>query len=133
MSETSRANDLASEIEGWVDDAKKGVKNALPFLVIAAGDNEGRRSASFLEGPDGFSSSPNSRILALNEWLAEEDPLADSLASDRPVALLGIELATRRRDRLHERLTATTKLRKLSGALRCRGTGRFELLDQPQK
>ncbi|EPX84112.1 pyridoxamine 5'-phosphate oxidase family protein [Salipiger mucosus] len=95
-------------IRGHMPDQHRAFFAALPFLVITAGDTEGRPWVSILEGPEGFASSPGPGILKLDASLAADDPLADSLVPDRPVGLLGIELATRRRNRLNGRLTATT-------------------------
>lgn len=104
--------DIAAASRGFIRDhmpeQHRAFFAALPFLVIAAGDNEGRPWVSILEGPEGFASSPDPGILELDTSLAAGDPLADSLVPDRPVGLLGIELATRRRNRLNGRLTATT-------------------------
>lgn len=95
-------------IRGHMPEQHRAFFAALPFLVIAAGDAEGRPWVSILEGAEGFASSPDPGTLALDTSLAADDPLADSLVPDRPVGLLGIELATRRRNRLNGRLTATT-------------------------
>lgn len=80
---------------------------ALPFLVVAGGDNDGRTWVSILDGPEGFATSPDPRHLMIGTTLAQGDPLAASLARGGPVGLLGIDLATRRRNRLNGTVTAT--------------------------
>lgn len=81
--------------------------SGLPFLVVSASDRRGNIWVSVLEGPAGFASSPDPRQLTIATTLGKNDPLAASLAAGGPVGLLGIELATRRRNRLNGTLTAT--------------------------
>ncbi|WP_339948399.1 pyridoxamine 5'-phosphate oxidase family protein [uncultured Albimonas sp.] len=76
----------------------------LPFLVVAGGDAQGRTWASILEGPEGFATSPDPRRLNLGRGLAPADPLAETFERGGEIGLLGIELATRRRNRLNGRL-----------------------------
>ncbi|MCZ0964149.1 FAD-binding oxidoreductase [Paracoccus benzoatiresistens] len=79
----------------------------LPFLIVAGGQNDGQTWVSVLEGPEGFVSSPDAEHLSIGRMLAQDDPLAASLTDGGPVGLLGIDLATRRRNRLNGTLTAT--------------------------
>ena len=79
---------------------------ALPFLVVAGGDNDGRTWVSVLDGPEGFATSPDPRHLMIGTTLAQGDPLAASLAGGGPVGLLGIDLTTRRRNRLNGTVVA---------------------------
>lgn len=82
----------------------------LPFLVIASGDGGRRPWVSILEGPDGFISTPAPNCLRADAQLEEGDPLARALAQGTSsVGLLGIDLATRRRNRMNGRLRATTE------------------------
>lgn len=74
---------------------------SLPFLVIAGGDEAGRPWVTILEGPSGFVASPDPRTLTVTAPLAPEDPLATALASGTEIGMLGIELETRRRNRLN--------------------------------
>lgn len=97
----------ASFIRGAMPDQHRRFFSALPFLVVAGGDRDGRPWVSVLEGPDGFATSPDPRHLTIATTLGKDDPLAESLAKGGPVGLLGIELATRRRNRLNGALTAT--------------------------
>lgn len=73
----------------------------LPFVVIAAGDEQGRPWVSLLEGEDGFIASPDPRTLTVAARLGAGDPLAATLGAGSDIGLLGIELATRRRNRLN--------------------------------
>ncbi|MEA3252042.1 MAG: pyridoxamine 5'-phosphate oxidase family protein [Pseudomonadota bacterium] len=71
----------------------------LPFVVVAAGDERGRPWVTLLAGDEGFIASPDPRTLTIAATLAAQDPLASAFGSGTEVGLLGIELATRRRNR----------------------------------
>ncbi|WP_410480910.1 pyridoxamine 5'-phosphate oxidase family protein [Pseudomonas plecoglossicida] len=73
----------------------------LPFLVAASVDAQGRPWATLLEGPEGFVSSPNPRQLTIDTQLPVDDPATPGLAAGNAVGLLGIELHSRRRNRLN--------------------------------
>ena len=73
----------------------------LPFVLLGSVDAEGRPWASILEGPPGFAHSPEPRLLRLDSHLQPGDPAAAALSAGAAVGLLGIELHTRRRNRLN--------------------------------
>lgn len=81
----------------------------LPFLVVSGAGMDGRVWVSILEGPGGFVSSPDPARLTIGSRLPENDPLAAGLARGGPVGLLGIDLASRRRNRLNGTLTPTAQ------------------------
>ncbi len=72
----------------------------LPFLVLAGADEAGRHWVTLLDGPNGFLRSPDAKCLEVQTTPADQDPLAEALISGTDVGLLGIELSTRRRNRL---------------------------------
>lgn len=76
---------------------------ALPFVIVAGADGSGRPWVSILESEDGFA-APTERSLALPGQLGAGDPLAAAFVPGASLGLLGIELATRRRNRLNGRL-----------------------------
>ncbi|MBK5538081.1 pyridoxamine 5'-phosphate oxidase family protein [Pseudomonas sp. TH05] len=76
----------------------------LPFLLFGAVDAAGNPWASLLEGPPGFAHSPAPDLLRIERLPAPEDPA--QLAAGAAIGLLGIELHTRRRNRLNGRLQA---------------------------
>ncbi|KZY31286.1 ferredoxin [Roseovarius sp. HI0049] len=90
-----------SFIRGHMPDQHRDFFTRLPFLVVAAGDAEGRPWVSILEGPEGFVTSPDAHELRVASSLPPEDPLAAALRTGREIGILGIELATRRRNRLN--------------------------------
>ena len=73
----------------------------LPFVVAGSVDAQGQPWASVLAGPPGFATSPDGGSLTIHAWPAAHDPLAGSLRAGGPIALLGIQQHTRRRNRLN--------------------------------
>ncbi|ORE95190.1 pyridoxamine 5'-phosphate oxidase family protein [Aurantimonas sp. 22II-16-19i] len=74
---------------------------ALPFIVVAGGDEAGRPWVTIMEGPDGFLASPDPRSLTVAASLGAEDPLAGTFTEGAAIGILGIELGTRRRNRMN--------------------------------
>jgi len=70
----------------------------LPFVAVA-GVDAGGPIATLLAGPPGFVTAPDATTLHIDAALDEADPAARALIPGAPVGLLGIELATRRRNR----------------------------------
>jgi hypothetical protein len=78
----------------------------LPFMLYGAVDAEGQPWASILEGPPGFAHSPEPSRLQFDRLPAADDPA--QLQAGAAIGLLGIELHTRRRNRLNGRVGAMT-------------------------
>ncbi|MEL7466129.1 MAG: pyridoxamine 5'-phosphate oxidase family protein [Pseudomonadota bacterium] len=97
-------------IRDYMPDQHRAFFSAQPFLVFSGADADGRVWTTLIEGPDGFVGSPDNRTLTLATEVDEQDPLAAAFASGTDVGMVGIELATRRRNRL-------------SGAIRPEGAG----------
>lgn len=76
----------------------------LPFLAIGTVDETGMPWATVLSGEPGFARSPDPHHLHLAARLAVDDPAAAGFGLQSPVGLLGIELGTRRRNRLNGRV-----------------------------
>ncbi len=76
----------------------------LPFIFAGHADPEGWPWASILFNPPGFIESPSEAELRINAQAVKGDPLRDTLAlassKQQKVGLLGIELPSRRRNRL---------------------------------
>ena len=77
---------------------------ALPFLVVAARDDKDRPWATLLTGPDGFVTSPDSGSLVIDAKPGPGDALNGRLGAGADIGILGIELATRRRNRVNGRI-----------------------------
>lgn len=72
----------------------------LPFLIAGTIDDNGTPWVSFIYGQSGFTQSPNEKTLSIKPNFANGDPVEKLLRINKHVALLGIELPTRRRNRL---------------------------------
>ncbi|CAO3430479.1 pyridoxamine 5'-phosphate oxidase family protein [Azospirillum doebereinerae] len=79
----------------------------LPFLLVAATDAEGAPSAGVLTGPPGFVSSPDPRLLRVRPQQGAWDGWPERPGLGSPVGALGIDLATRRRNRVNGVVVAT--------------------------
>lgn len=105
------AGDVASWAAGFIRDhlpeQHREFHRALPFVVMAGSDLAGRTWVTLIEGPDGFLRSPSPQRLSLATAPEASDPLAGRLAAGGNVGVLGIDLATRRRNRFNGRITAT--------------------------
>ena len=80
----------------------------LPFLIVGAVDRQSRPWAAILVGEPGFLSTPNNRTLQVTTQTLFGDPLTEALVAGADIGLLGIELPTRRRNRLNGTVAAVT-------------------------
>ncbi|MCM8614123.1 pyridoxamine 5'-phosphate oxidase family protein [Accumulibacter sp.] len=78
----------------------------LPFLVIAAVDQAGDPWATLVEARAGLAQSPDARHLQINALPGQGDPAGDALRPGDGIGVLGIELQTRRRNRVNGRVVA---------------------------
>lgn len=92
-------------IRGLMPDQHREFFAMLPFLVVGSLDRQGRPWASILSGRPGFLQSPDPRTLTVAARPAYGDPLGDNLAAGAPIGLLGIQLETRRRNRMNGTVT----------------------------
>jgi hypothetical protein len=81
----------------------------LPYVIVGTLDADGNPWASILVGKPGFLSSPSDRQLQITAKPLFGDPLHANLAIGIDIGLLGIELHTRRRNRLNGAITAITE------------------------
>ena len=88
-------------IRDYMPDQHRSFYHQLPFMVAASVDVLGRPWATLLEGPEGFVSSPDPRVLTIYTTLPADDPATPGLVAGQAVGLLGIELHTRRRNRIN--------------------------------
>lgn len=73
----------------------------LPSIVIGAVDEQGDVWATIREGFPGFVAIPDSRALEIGARVDESDPAEAGLSGGKAVGLLGIQLSTRRRNRVN--------------------------------
>lgn len=88
-------------IRDYMPDQHRSFYHQLPFMVAASVDALGRPWATLLEGPEGFVSSPDPRVLEIDTTLPADDPATPGLVAGQAVGLLGIELHSRRRNRIN--------------------------------
>jgi ferredoxin-NADP reductase/predicted pyridoxine 5'-phosphate oxidase superfamily flavin-nucleotide-binding protein len=93
-------------IRTWMPDQHRTFYRQLPFIVIGAVDDQGNPWASLLDGAPGFLQSPDPQHLAVRRLADASDPLGDVLRPGTAVGMLGIELHTRRRNRINGRIGA---------------------------
>ena len=102
------AKDVARFASGFVHDhlpdQHRAFHAGLPFLVVAGRDGDGRVWASVLDGPAGFVAVPHPGRVRIAAPPGEGDPLHGALDGGAPIGILGIELATRRRNRVNGRV-----------------------------
>ena len=93
-------------IRPFLPDQHRRFYGQLPFVAAGSVDDRGWPWASLLVGKPGFVSSPDAGSLFVAATPFDGDPLAGAIASGAPLGLLGIELATRRRNRVNARVSS---------------------------
>ncbi|SIT32986.1 pyridoxamine 5'-phosphate oxidase family protein [Achromobacter sp. MFA1 R4] len=93
-------------IRDYMPDQHREFFAQLPFLVAGAVDAQGDPWAGILEGEPGFAASPDPHTLRIAAMPDTDDPLRAGLGPGKAVGLLGIELHTRRRNRMNGRIQA---------------------------
>jgi predicted pyridoxine 5'-phosphate oxidase superfamily flavin-nucleotide-binding protein len=93
-------------VRDFMPDQHRAFFEQLPFVVMGSLDAEHRPWASILAGMPGFASSPHPRRLEIEANPVPGDPLADALQVGAPLGILGIELPTRRRNRMNGPIVA---------------------------
>jgi predicted pyridoxine 5'-phosphate oxidase superfamily flavin-nucleotide-binding protein len=78
----------------------------LPYLFAATLDARGWPMASVLTGAPGFVRSPDPVTLRIATLPAMDDPAAPGFAAGSEIGLIGLDFATRRRNRANGRLVA---------------------------
>jgi ferredoxin-NADP reductase/predicted pyridoxine 5'-phosphate oxidase superfamily flavin-nucleotide-binding protein len=91
-------------IRSEMPDQHRTFYQQLPFMLYAAVDADGHPWASILEGQPGFAHSPEPGLLQFRSLPAFDDPA--QLSDGSAIGLLGIELHTRRRNRINGHVRA---------------------------
>jgi uncharacterized protein len=100
-----------SAIRDRMPDQHREFFAALPLVFAATTDDAGWPIATVLTGLPGFIASPDAKTLWIAAKPDHDDPAAPSLQPGARIALLGIDLATRRRNRANGWIAATTPLK----------------------
>lgn len=103
-------------VRDFMPDQHRDFYEQLPFIVMASVDGAGDAWATIVEGQSGFIASPTPTALDIAARLDADDPAQAGLHDGAAVGLLGIELHTRRRNRMNGVATITPR----RAARRCR-------------
>ncbi len=88
-------------VRNFMPDQHRTFYGQLPFLVVGLVDQNQNPWATLLEGSPGFLSSPDPRALTVGALPGAADPARGGLAEGSAIGALGIELPTRRRNRVN--------------------------------
>lgn len=93
-------------IRDHMPDQHRDFFEQLPFVVAGTVDRAGDVWATLLAGEPGFIQSPDPRHLKLNLPMDPSDPTTIALTKSDAIGLLGIELHSRRRNRMNGAIRA---------------------------
>ena len=93
-------------VRSFMPDQHRDFYAQLPFIVLGSVDAQGDAWASLLEGQVGFIASPTAATLDIAARPHPDDPIAQGMGDGAALGLLGIELHTRRRNRINGLVTA---------------------------
>lgn len=86
-------------IRSFMPDQHREFFGLLPYLFVATTDEAGGPIATVLTGPPGFVSSPDPTTLDVQALPRAGEPGAEFFRAGRPFGALGLDFATRRRNR----------------------------------
>ena len=97
-----RMNTLGRKVvRDFMPDQHRDFFATLPFVAVGAVDPEGDVWASLLFGRPGFASSPDPRTLRFSSPRHPGDPTSRGMTQGEAVGLLGLEMQSRRRNRMN--------------------------------
>lgn len=85
----------------WMPDQHREFYAQLPFVVLGAVDRQGDVWATLRTGKPGFMSSPDPQTLQIDLKPQPSDPAQEGMGEGAAIGMLGIELHTRRRNRMN--------------------------------
>lgn len=88
-------------IRDYMPDQHRNFYRLLPYIFMGSADAEGYPWATVLEGMPGFAHSPDPKHLQLHALPHPSDPAAAGLSLGLTVSLLGVDLMSRRRNRVN--------------------------------
>ncbi|MHC2435466.1 FAD-binding oxidoreductase [Bradyrhizobium sp. USDA 4451] len=95
-------------VRDFMPDQHRDFFAQIPFVVVGSVDQGGDAWASLLAGRPGFIASPTPRSLEIAARPDPSDPVSAGMREGDAIALLGIELHTRRRNRANGLLRASS-------------------------
>jgi hypothetical protein len=88
-------------IRDFMPDQHRAFFAQLPFVVTGSVDHRGDAWSTLLVGTPGFLSSPTPKMLDIRAARDPRDPASEGMAAGDAIGLLGIELHSRRRNRMN--------------------------------
>ena len=85
----------------WMPDQHREFYAQLPFVVLGAVDQQGDVWATIRTGQPGFMTSPTPETLHIDLQSQPNDPAQAGMKQGEAIGMLGIELHTRRRNRMN--------------------------------
>jgi len=85
----------------WMPDQHREFYAQLPFVVLGAVDRQGDVWATLRTGQPGFMNSPDPQTLHIHCEPQPNDPAQEGMGEGDAIGMLGIELHTRRRNRMN--------------------------------
>ena len=95
-------------IRDYLPDQHRAFYRQLPFIVAGAVADDGDVWATLVAGQPGFMQSPTEKVLHMAVAADPHDPASGGLHEGAAIGLLGIELHTRRRNRMNGLLRGAT-------------------------
>ncbi|SHL69022.1 pyridoxamine 5'-phosphate oxidase family protein [Phytopseudomonas punonensis] len=88
-------------VRDFMPDQHRDFYAQLPFIVLGSVNDQGDAWAGMLEGQAGFMTSPTPTVLEIAARPQAGDPVGQGMTEGTALGLLGIELHTRRRNRMN--------------------------------
>jgi predicted pyridoxine 5'-phosphate oxidase superfamily flavin-nucleotide-binding protein len=90
---------VSAAIRPFMPDQHRDFFALLPYLTVATLDDDGWPVATMLTGAAGFAHSPDPVTMRIDTLPTPGDPANAGIEPGRPVGMIGIDFATRRRNR----------------------------------
>jgi uncharacterized protein len=102
----ARVHPYAAGIRPFMPDEHRQFFPLLRYVFAAVAREDGWPVATVLTGPAGFVQAPSATILRIDALPARSDPAVSGFVSGSDIGILGLDLATRRRNRANGRISA---------------------------
>jgi hypothetical protein len=96
-------------VRSYMPDQHRDFYEQLPFIVAGSVDTDGNAWATLLAGGKGFIQSPDPVTLKLHHRPDPNDPASLGMAAKGNIGILGIELHSRRRNRMNGHISKSHK------------------------
>ncbi|MBN3763724.1 pyridoxamine 5'-phosphate oxidase family protein [Burkholderia sp. Ac-20365] len=105
----AKMNELGRRVvRDYLPDQHRTFYRQLPFIAVGTVADDGDVWATFVTGQPGFMQSPTEKILHMQLAADPQDPASPGLYDGAAIGLLGIELHTRRRNRMNGKVHGKT-------------------------